>query len=249
MPGRATPLVNEQYYHIFNRGNNKQIIFSSERSYTRFLKLIQFYQYSETPVSYSTFIRLKKDRQELIWLRMIQSPKQVEVLCYCLMPNHFHFLLKQKLDNGISCFMSNIQNSYTKYINVKSKRHGHLFQGKFNSVRIEDDEQLLHVGRYIHLNPYTGIVVKTLEQLLGYPWSSLDDYLNPIKSSFINKDVILNFFKKKNYQDFIFDQADYQRTLNKIKHLILEDYDNYQRFKYKTTSKVKQKVKQRYKIT
>ena len=84
------------------------------------------------------------------------------------MPNHFHLLLKQTIDNGISHFLSKFTNSYTKYFNTKYNRVGPVFQGVFKSVHIESDEQLMHLSRYIHLNPVVSAVVEK-QNLLSYP--------------------------------------------------------------------------------
>lgn len=152
-----------------------------------------------------------------------ENDKLVELICFCLMPNHLHLLLSQKKDNGISKFMANLQNSYTRYFNTKHERIGPLMQGQFKAVLIEDDEQLLHVSRYIHLNPYSSFIVKDLTDLEKYPWSSLPEYLGIVSTSICNKQVILSYFKSvEDYKKFVFDQADYQRKLEKIKHLILE---------------------------
>ena len=137
------------------------------------------------------------------------------------MPNHFHFLLRQTEDGGISKFLSNLQNSYTKFFNLSHERDGSLFLDQFKAIRIETDEQLTHVSRYIHLNPHTGYVVKTLEELEIYPWSSFSDYLQR-KSLVVDVDFILNFLGKQSYKKFVFDQADYQRKLKEIEHLVLE---------------------------
>ena len=116
-----------------------------------------------------------------------------------------------------------MQNSYTKYFNLKRKQTGSIFQGHFKAVRVETDEQLVHLSRYIHLNPYSSFVVKSIEKLETYPWSSLPDYLGETKYSFLNKKPVLDFFKNnKAYQKFVFDQADYQKNLEKIKHLTWE---------------------------
>ena len=140
------------------------------------------------------------------------------------MPNHFHFLLKQVANRGISKFISNFTNSYTRYFNTKNKREGALFKGKFKSVRIESDEQLLHVSRYTHLNPYSSYVIKTLEELENYPYSSLPEYLQRSPKGSCQKEIILDQFKNLNsYKNFVFDQANYQRELENIKHLILEE--------------------------
>ena len=148
----------------------------------------------------------------------------VEIIAYCLMPNHLHLLLKQLEENGISIFMSNLTNSYTRFFNTKQKRKGPLFQGKFKGVRIETDEQLFHVSRYIHLNPYSSFVLKSLEELESYPYSSLPEYLGLKKEIHCKTEIILNNFKNiQSYEDFVFDRAGYQRELEKIKHLAIED--------------------------
>ena len=137
------------------------------------------------------------------------------------MPNHFHLLLKQHMDGGVSKFLALFQNSITKYINTKGKKDGHVFKGQFKAVRIEDDNQFLHVQRYIHLNPYTSYVVSTLEDLYKYPFSSLPEFLEN-KTGICNKGVLKSFTGKFTYKNFLMNQADYQRKLGSIKHLLLE---------------------------
>lgn len=153
-----------------------------------------------------------------------KGDKLIEIFAYCLMPNHFHLLLKQVADRGVSKFLSQFENSYTRYFNTIYERVGPLFLDQFKSVRIVTEEQLLHVSRYIHLNPYTSYVVKDFESLFSYPWSSLEKYFIQEKSSLCNKEVILSLFKKPDdYRNFILDQASYQRELDKIKHLTIEN--------------------------
>lgn len=224
MPGRGVPLVNDEIYHVVNRGIASQPIFFNKKDYERKIATISYYQHASPPLRYSFFIRLPKDRR----LEIIEKFKKkgdilVEIIAYCLMPNHLHLLLKQKSNNGISSFMSNISNSYTRYLNVKNKRFGPIYQGKFKAVRIETDEQLLHVQRYIHLNPYSSHVVRDIEELEKYPYFSLSEYLDKSYLDLCNKELVLGFFKnKKAYKKFIYNQADYQRKLDDIKHLTLE---------------------------
>ena len=223
MPGRRTPLVNGEIYHIVNRGITSQIIFSN-KNYDRALETIFYYQSKTTPLRYSYFIRLPKThRWEILDQLRREHDYLAEIIAYCLMPTHFHLLLKQQVDNGISRFMNKFSNSYTRYFNVKNKRLGPIFQGRFKSVRVESEQQLLHVSRYIHLNPYSSGIVKSLNDLRQYPHSSLAEYLGLANHSFCQKDVVLDYFKKPgSYQEFVFNQADYQRELEVIKHVILE---------------------------
>lgn len=118
------------------------------------------------------------------------------------------------MDGGISKFMSNFANSYTRYFNTKSKRKGPVFEGKFKAKRIETDEQLLHLSRYIHLNPHSSFVVKNLKELESDPYSSFPEYIQETDTSFCNKEIILgHFWDTVSYKEFVFDQADYQREL------------------------------------
>lgn len=225
MPGRNIPLVNDQIYHIVNRGVASQPVFLNQKDYLRALEILFYYQNQETPQRYSFILRLPvKQRTEILDGLRRKKNFLVEIIAYCLMPNHFHLLLKQIKDHGIAIFLSNFQNSYTRYLNTKSKRVGPLFQGKFKAVRVENDEQLLHVNRYVHLNPYSGYVVKNFDQLENYPYSSLPEYLGLVKTENCQKEMILSNFKKPaDYRKFILDQANYQKTLQDIKNSILEE--------------------------
>lgn len=224
MPIRVTPLVNDEIYHIYNRSISFTPAFVSKRDYQRALEILNYYQFAKTPLSFSKVKRLSlKERTNLLEKLRKKNDRLVKILCFCLMPNHFHLLLKQIKEEGISKSVANFQNSYTRYFNLKNKRVGPLFQGPFKVVRIETDEQFTHISRYIHLNPYSSLVVKTLEKLESYPWSSLEEYLHPQENKLSFPKEILSFFENpQKYKKFVFDQADYQRELEKIKHLVLE---------------------------
>jgi len=223
MPRRLVPLVNNEVYHIYNQGQDKRPTFTDHREYSRALTAISFYRY-KTSIKLSTFLNLPPDESEIfISSQLNEMHKQVAILSFCLMPNHFHFLVKQLNNNGISRFAGNFQNSYTKYFNTKRERKGSLFLDQFKAVRIETDEQLIHTSRYIHLNPYSSYVVKTIKETLNYPWSSLREYVYPSISDISDKNLILSFFKNSNaFKDFVLDNASYQRELEKIKHLVFE---------------------------
>jgi len=136
------------------------------------------------------------------------------------MPNHFHFILKQLKDGGISVFMSQLLNSYTKYFNTKFDRVGALLQGVFKSIHLESDEQLIHLSRYIHLNPIVSGVTKNLN---SYQWSSYKDYIQE-NNSFCSISEILNFFPStEKYEEFVKDQIDYGTTLEILKHKTLDE--------------------------
>jgi len=222
MPYRKIPIIQGEIYHVFNRSVAKQPIFLSKRDFNRAIECIKFYQHADLPFRFSHFNRLPKEQKDQTSELIKNSPEIIEILTYCLMPNHVHFLLKGLTESGIIKFMSNFQNSYAKYFNTKNERTGTLFQPMFKAVRIESDEQLIHVNRYIHLNPITAYLIKTTDELEQYPWSSYPNYLGE-SITFINKELILNYFKNITaYKQFISDQVDYQRKLDSIKHLALE---------------------------
>lgn len=219
---RKTILATGEVYHVYNRGVEKRPIFLTKWDYTRFLDLTNYYRFTGCPVKYSYFKSLSQEEREKILKGLEGSgEKWVDILTFCLMPNHIHFLLKQLQDQGISKFMAKIQNSFSHFFNIKQERVGHLFQGNFKAKRVESDEQLVHVSRYIHLNPVTAYLIR-FDQLENYEYSSYPQYLGK-KIGFCNTDLVLGLFKDKNgYRNFVRDQANYQRRLDEIEHLILE---------------------------
>lgn len=222
MAYRKTPIIQDEIYHVFNRSVGRQLIFLSTRDYQRALRVFRFYLYNKPSLRFSFYNRLPYDQKSNFFNEMIKSASPiVDIICFCLMPNHFHFLLKNLTENGIKQFISNFQNSYAKYFNIKTDRTGTLFQQNFKAVRIESDEQLIHVSRYIHLNPVTSYIIEA-EDIENYLWSSYLNYLHD-ESTYIFKDPVLGQFKSiEDYKKFVLDQVGYQRKLNEIKHLILE---------------------------
>lgn len=220
---RKIIFANNEIYHIFNRSIEQRPVFTHKKEYNRALTTLDFYRFKNPPSRLSKALLLENQKREEFFLRLKREGKKlVEIISYCLMPNHFHFLLKQKANNGIPKFASNFSNSYTRYFNTKHKRIGPLFQGIFKAVRIENDEQLIHVSRYIHLNPVVSFIIK--EELLDpYPWSSLPEYLGRQKEEICNKEIVLGLFpSKEKYRKFVHNQIDYAKRLEEIKHLLLE---------------------------
>jgi putative transposase len=223
MPVRPEPFATDEVYHIFNRGVNRSTIFHAPRDYQRFYDTIHYYQLPAQPVKLSYFLKWRiSDKNTLLQKTKNNPKKYISFYCYVFMPNHFHFLIKQLQENGISEFMRKIQNSYAKYINTRYKRTGGLFEGPFRAIRVKTQGQLLHLSRYIHLNPYTTRVVKTFSELTNYPWSSFSEYRKQITGICETDSVLSNFLSIKQYEQFCRDQADYQRELNYFRHLTLE---------------------------
>lgn len=208
---------------MYNRGVARQPIFLSKRDYEQMILTLSYYRFNRPPIKLSRFKELSKEDQKssLAKLANNNNEKLIEIVSFVLMPNHFHLLLKQEIDNGISTFTSKATNSYTKYFNTKRNRVGALLQGVFKAVHIESSEQFIHLSRYIHLNPLVSFVVRD-KDFLSYPWSSLQDFLRG-GSSLVNLDSILsNFGSPEKYKEFILNQADYAKKLEEIKHLIIE---------------------------
>jgi len=224
MPFRKTPLITSQVYHLFNRGINGMAMFLGKRTYSRFLLALEYYQHKHVPVKLSHFITLSGDDRESIFIDLRRDKRKlIDLYCYCLMPNHFHLLVKQTGQHGITTYMQKLLNSYSSYYNLVADRKGPLFQGPFKAVRIETDEQFFNVSRYIHINPYVGHVIER-KNLLTYPNSSLPIYLYGINASIINTKPILGQFNTiTHYRKFILDQADYKQSQENFKYLYLEE--------------------------
>jgi putative transposase len=146
-----------------------------------------------------------------------QGDKLVSIISYCFMPNHFHFMLRQEVDGGISKFVGQFLNSYTRYFNTKNKRVGGLFLDRFKNVLVISEAQMLHLTRYIHLNPYSSGIVKDLENLSNYEWSSLPEYLGLVNENVCDRGIVESYFKsKESYKKFVFDRAEYQKELKEL---------------------------------
>lgn len=224
MSYRKEPFIVGQIYHVFNRSIARQPIFLGNSYYQRAMEVMEFYSYTNPPLRFSHYNRLPlKSKLDFINELKNKHKKQIEMFAFCLMPNHVHFLIKEIIENGIKTFMSNFQNSYAKYFNLRTERDGSLFQTMFKGVRIETDEQFLHVTRYIHINPITAYILKDISQLGNYSWSSYPIYLNKSKLDIVHTNTLLSFFPSiEKFIEFTKNQVNYQRELDKIKHLLLE---------------------------
>jgi putative transposase len=221
MANIRVPLVNNEYYHVFNRGIARMPVFLSKADYQQALLTLKFYQVVNPPMKLSRFKELPQEQRVAIWQTLSMMPKRVEIVTFTFMPNHFHFLLKQTHEKGISSFLSEFTNSYTRFFNIKYERSGPMYQGLFKAVRVESDEQLIHLSRYIHINAVVGLVILENE-LFSYPWSSLPYYCSDGRS-FVNSESVLKFFSSiDDYKNFLVNHIDYAKELNNIKHLTFE---------------------------
>lgn len=168
-----------EYYHVYNRGNQKRNIFLDKSDYARFIFLLLFFQ---APVPIDNISRqIKYFVQHSVFniknttIDSIAEKREVELVSFTLMPNHFHTLLLEVKEGGISRYMQRVLDAYTKYFNAKYEVNGHLFQGPFQAVYVETNEQLLHLSAYIHRNVHE--LSKWKGKELQYPWSSYQDYV------------------------------------------------------------------------
>lgn len=219
---RKDPLANEQYYHIITRSIAQYKVFNDGHDYKRIIELINFFRFPEFVYKYSSFSELTENfRSQFINKLKSTSPKSVEIVAYCVMPTHLHLILKQNHDNGISKYMAKVLNSYSRYFNIRHQRKGPLWEGKFKNILIKDNDQLLHLTRYIHLNP---ISAGLINRLSDWHYFSYNEY---IKRDSVNAicdfKTIINMNPKR-YKKFVHDGIDYQKKLSLIKYLLLDDY-------------------------
>ena len=225
MPAKNTlkPYVENAYYHLYNRGVEKRIIFQDDQDYRVFLYYLKIYLSPPEVGKGDSFTSMPRRRP------LNNFHQIITLLCYCLMPNHFHLLLHQKPANGIEQFLRSLGTKYVQYFNKRYNRVGPLFQNVYKAVLIESDEQLLHLSRYIHLNP-AKVKESPLQRRLLNSYSSYADYLQKRKTSWVHPQEILNFFKTAqrtslkdilSYQSFV---EDYPQSLEELLgNLILEE--------------------------
>ena len=182
------------YYHVYNRGAWQQPIFRDDRDRQKFISLLARHLDITNTDKRSDGLEYEK--------------YDVELVAYCLMGNHFHLLLHQEDDVvAITQLMRSVSTAYTMYFNRRHKHSGHLFQGIFKAVRIDDDDYLLHITRYIHMNP---------QQHLDYEWSSVGAYLGGYTPNWLHPERV-NDMSADEYRDFLDSYQDRRDELANIK--------------------------------
>lgn len=185
----------QSYYHVYNRGVNKRNIFLDDSDYSVFLNLFKRYLSDDSP---DRFNRIYKNLSD-----------EVKLLAFCLMPTHFHLLIYQEKQTGMTNLLQRVMTSYSIYFNKKYRRVGPLFQDIYKASRISSDGYLQHISRYIHLNP---------EQWRDWEFSSLDFYLGNKQAEWLDQKIILELFEDQNeYLDFVSDYEDHKRSLEAIR--------------------------------
>lgn len=188
--------LEDTFYHVYNRGVEGRDIFKDDQDYKVFLSYIKRYltAISQNEVS-------PRWRSDVV--------NKLHLAAYCLMPNHFHLLVKQKTSDGMTIFMKTLMNSYVRYFNQKHKRVGCLFQGVFKAISVNDEPYLLHLTRYIHLNPLD-IEGMNPVKLKGY-YCSYGEYIGNRNTPWVHPEEILSMFGSKlagissfsSYKDFV----------------------------------------------
>lgn len=202
------------YYHIYNRGVEKRKIFQSQEDYKIFLKFLKTYlePVQEQP---KIDVHLKNYSFRGVRRPLNNFNDEIELIAYCLMPNHFHLLIYQKIERSIEFFMRSLGTKYSQYFNKKYNRVGYLFQGTYKAALIENDAYLLHLSRYIHLNPSKETPLKDV-------YSSYGDYLGSRQTNWVKPQKVLNYFntaRKTSLKDILSYQSfveDYQENSRKL---------------------------------
>lgn len=186
------------YYHIYNRGVEKRIIFIDKQDYSVFLSYLKVYLLPKDKKSLQEKLADPKtnykEKDAIIKLiRLNNFYDTLELLAYCLMPNHFHLLVYQKTSDAIDKFMNSLITRYAMYFNKKYKRVGPLFQGIYKAVLVETDEQLTHLSRYIHSQS----LASQGQPLQGEQPSSFPNYLNQFSQEWVKPEKVLSYFKSE----------------------------------------------------
>jgi REP element-mobilizing transposase RayT len=196
MPSKNSERIDtaETFYHVYNRGVNKQLIFRDKRDYAVFFSLLKRYLGDDTQTDQSG-------------RKYPNYSQEVELLAVCLMPNHYHLLFYQIEQGALSKLMSSISTAYVAYFNKRYSRVGHLFQGRFKASRIIDDKYLLHISRYIHLNPKQD----------DWEYTSLPYFMGKQQAEWIKPQRILGMFDGlEDYKQFLSDYKAYKDSLDQI---------------------------------
>ena len=213
-----------EYYHIYNRGVEKRDIFMERRDYNRFIKLL-YVTNSTKPVVY-------REIENKLFSEIDREEQLVAIGAYCLMPNHFHLLVKEMSEGGISKFMEKLGTGYSMYFNKKYKRSGFLFQGNFKAEHVDTDEYLKYLYSYIHLNPVKLIdplwkdlgirdAVGAKKYLDGYRDSSYLDYLGKDREEklILTKSEFPEYFDKpKDFSAYVHDWLEFVKAGDTLGH-------------------------------
>lgn len=207
MSTRKVAFVPGEYFHVFNRGVDKRFLFQEEADVNRFLASILSFNTTE-PIGSIYEASFQKEKQK-------NKKKLVDIIVYCLNPNHFHLLLTPKVERGVERFMQRVGTGYTMYFNNKYKRSGSLFQGKFKAVHVSNNAQLLHVSAYIILNDQKHQLGGKASKLVRSSWKEYQEYTKGVQG-FCEKNILLDQFK--NAREYCAFAVETMRDMIRKKH-------------------------------
>lgn len=193
-----------EYYHVYNRGTDKRNIISDQRDADRFIQgMIEFNTLEPIGSLYELSFQKNKFGDQVVKLERGKEKPLVEIICYCLNPNHYHMLVKQISENGISKLLKRLGGGYSWYYNNRHKRKGTLFQGVFKAIHVDSNEYLLHLSAYINLNDR---VHQLGDQVAKLVRNSMSEYMGETKTNLCSKDIVLGQFNDKSqYKKFAVD--------------------------------------------
>lgn len=197
------------YYHVYNRGVEKRLIFEEEKDYKVFLSYLEFYLTPQEIIFDNGVLRGLSSQERIPPSKVLKNYfGEMRLLAYCLMPNHFHLLLQQNSEHGMDHFMRSLSTKYVRYFNTKNKRVGPLFQGPYKAVKIEDEYQFTYLTKYIHRNPVEMLACEdSPRRLEEYKYSSYGNYLKKFNQTWVKTEDVLCLFSKaggqNSYQNFV----------------------------------------------
>jgi putative transposase len=202
MPSRNVLKVDmpETYYHVYARGGSKQVIFTDEADYAFFISLFERY----------LGMTERRNSAGVVYEKLYG---EVELVAYCLMPNHFHALLFQKNAGGMARLMRGVLTSYSRYFNHKHGRSGQLFESRYKAAHISTQSYLEHVSRYIHLNPWNWRL---------YAHSSIEAYLTDAPDWLHPEHILQHFETPNDYRIFVADREAAQKELDGLKKYLAD---------------------------
>lgn len=207
----------DSMYHVYNRGVDKRIIFTDERDYAVFLSFLKYALLSDDELKNHDVIDAGIISQANRFnLRREGLHGVVELVSFCLMPNHFHLLLYQNEVDGITRLMRSVATGYSVYFNKRHKRVGTLFQGRYKASHVNSAAYWDHISRYIHLNP-----LDVGEDYKTYPYSSYGNFIGLVSTEWLKPGMVLDSFSStEEYEKFIEDYIPQREELKTLKGML-----------------------------
>jgi putative transposase len=205
----------DQMWHVYNRSSFGRNLFLDEQDYKVLLSYFKVCLTAERPSKET--LHTMPYLANIIRLRRLNLYKEVELVSYCLMPNHYHLLLYQYTPDGISKLMRSVMTGYSMYYNRRHNSYGHLFQGTYKASLIANDSYWLHISRYIHLNP-----MDIKQDYKDYEYSSYKYFINRPAPTWLHPEHITGAFSKKEYESFVSEYIYNKEVVNEIKHILAD---------------------------